>query len=83
LRSVIVSIIYRSGNIGAVIPYYGICSKFIDHVSVISSIRYCFSIIIYLLFNFSNSFDLEKQDITGKFLFYFQYFRPASKVVGP
>jgi hypothetical protein len=48
LRSMIASIIYRSGHIGAVIPSYSYCYKFIDQL-------YCFysfslSVIMYLLF---------------------------------
>jgi hypothetical protein len=63
-------------------------------MSFIASIRYRFSVIIYLLFNISKSLDsiffAECACNTGNtytqnktlYLFYFQYFRSASNVFG-
>jgi hypothetical protein len=49
-------------------------------VNVIASIRYRFSVIIYLLSNFSNSLDFRKQDI--QIFVLFQVLQTASTVIG-
>jgi hypothetical protein len=64
LKSVIASIIYRSGHTDAKIAFYSYCSKLIDQ-------HYCFfslSPFRSLLFNLSESLDFKKQDIQYFFI---------------
>jgi hypothetical protein len=58
LVSVIVSVIYRSGHVAAIIISYSYCSKRID-LHCLYPLSLC--VLIYLLFNFFNSLDLRNK----------------------
>ncbi len=57
LGSIIASLIYRFGHNGVVIAL--IVTALSLYINAIASIRYRFPVIIYLLFNGSNSLDLN------------------------